>query len=321
MIKNSIFIVFILGYSLVKGQTLQVKAEKGDGIFSILRKQGLDPVKYYGEFIRLNESNIKNGSELSEGLHYIIPDAPDSYKKTAISVSKNPYAERPIFNEELATINGKSTKLNDAIIYLLPGLNGLQKSNTLKVVRNQILKNVAQELMVHGAKVFLVNELDSIEDAPSAERNLDSEIAFADKRHMQHFVETINTQFLKNNGKYQRVLVLNFNDTAENCEYYDISIFHHGKSVEGERFAQTLQRIFTKNSIKNPKENPIDIFENTNNLYLAKNVLPPVTMIDVRGAENANPNARISISPREKILTDIITNGVLSDYADLIIEE
>lgn len=313
--------IFVLSCFLVGGQTQQVKAEKGDGIFSLLRKQGLDPVKYYAEFIQLNQANIKNGSQLSEGLEYIIPDAPDSYKKTALSVSKNPYEERPIFNKELAAINAKSDKLNNGIIYLLPGRNGLQKSNRLKQVRNQILKNVAQELMVHGAKVFLVHELDSVLGNTTAETSSGTEIAFADKRHMQHFVGTINKQFLKNNGKYQRVLVLNFNDTAEKSKYYDISIFHHEKSMEGERFAQTLQDIFSKNSVKNPKENPIDVFENADNLYLVKNVLPPVTMIDVRGADNTKADNAISIRPREKLLTDIITNGVLSDYADLYVEE
>ena len=37
----------------------KVVAEQGDGIFSLLRKQGLDPAKHYGEFLELNSDKIK----------------------------------------------------------------------------------------------------------------------------------------------------------------------------------------------------------------------------------------------------------------------
>lgn len=321
MKKLSLVIVFLFGLILVSGQTIRVKAEKGDGVFSLLRKQGLAPSKYYAKFIKLNEANIKNGSELYLGREYVIPDAPDSYKKMAVNAKEDIKEDLPIFDKELAKISPKSDKLKDAVLYLIPGINGIKESTGLRLTRNQIMRNVAQELMVHGARVYLVDELTQIDEIAMGTGNLTGEGAIADKGHMEYFVGTINKHYLQNVGKYQRVVVLNFNQSAESSKYYDVSIFHHGKSPEGERFAQTLQNIFSQNSIKEAKASPIGIFQNDNNLYLAKNVLPAVTMIDISGVQKSSGDQRISIIPREKILTSIIANGVMSDYANLSIEE
>jgi len=321
MMRLPVVVVLIFCCFLVSGQSESVKAKKGDGIFSLLRKQGLDPSKYYAEFVKLNEENIKNGSELYLGREYLLPDAPDSFKKMALNAKEDLKQDLPIFDKELAKISPKSDKLQDAVLYLLPGVNGIKGSRELQNTRNLIMRNVAQELMVHGAKVYLVDELEEADEVASTDTDISTENAIADRNHLQHFVGVINKHYLQNAGKYQRVVVLNFNETAESSKYYDVSIFHHGKSAEGERFAQTLQGIFSKNSIKRNKEHPIEIFQNESNLYLAKNVLPPVTMIDINGAQKTTTDKGISISPKKNILTNIITNGVMSDYANLFIEE
>jgi N-acetylmuramoyl-L-alanine amidase len=319
--KIPIIVAVFLSCFFVSGQTERVKAEKGDGIFSLLRKQGLDPSKYYTEFVKLNEANIKNGSELHLGREYLLPDAPDSFKKMALNAKENVKEDLPIFDKELAKISPKSDKLQDAVLYLLPGVNGIKQSERLQNTRNLIMRNVAKELMVHGARVYLVDELEETGENSSDDVDVSTENAIANRNQMEHFVGTINKHYLQNAGKYQRVVVLNFNETAESSKYYDVSIFHHGKSSEGERFAQTLQGIFSENSIKSSEERPLGVFQNESNLYLAKNVLPPVTMIDVSGAQKTNGNQQISISPQEKVLTNIITNGVMSDYANLSLEE
>ena len=321
IMRITVFVLLFSSCFFVSGQTLKVKAEKGDGIFSLLRKQGLNPSKYYSEFVRLNEKNIKNGSQLHLGREYLIPDASDSFKKMALNVTEDIKEDIPIFNEELAQISPKSDKLKEAVLYLLPGVNGIKESKQLEDTRNLIMRNVAQELMVHGAKVYLVEELEEDIAIEIEDSNLSTENAIADKHQMQHFVGTINKHYLQNAGKYQRVVVLNFNENAESSKYYEVSIFHHKKSKEGERFAQTFEGIFNKNSIKKSTSNPVEIFENSNNLYLAKNTLPPVTMIDINGLDQTKRAKRISISPRDKVLTSIIANGVLSDYANLVIEE
>ena len=320
-------LILILVFScsfLTTAQTITVKAESGDGIFSILRKQGLDPVKYYADFVHLNLNNLKNGSELYLDREYVIPDAPDSFKKMALSISEGIDKESPIFDKELGSISPKSERLKNAVIYLLSGQNGVRGSRELQFVRNQIVRSVAQKLIVHGAKVYLIDELkdDDILSSPSVIKDGDTtENAIADQNQMQHYVEIINKRYLKNMGKYQRIVVINLNNTVKDSKHFEVSIFHHGKSTEGERFAKSLQHIFNKNSIENEQKNFTEVFANSSNLYLVTNVLPPVTMIDIGDSRNPSIEERISISSQENVLTNIITNGVLTDYANLSIED
>ncbi|MBT8321444.1 MAG: N-acetylmuramoyl-L-alanine amidase, partial [Eudoraea sp.] len=55
-----------------------VVAEKGDGIFSLLRKQGIDPSQHYQDFLALNKENIREGKHLYEGMEYYLPVPTDS---------------------------------------------------------------------------------------------------------------------------------------------------------------------------------------------------------------------------------------------------
>lgn len=301
-------------------QAVKVKAAQGDGIFSLLRKQGLNPAKYYTAFVTLNAANIKNGSELHLGREYLVPDAPDSFKKMALSVTESGEGNTPIFNEELAQISVKSNDLQDAVLYLVPALNGVKQSKDVQQARNSIVKSIAQELMVRGARVYLIDAL--IEShTPSADNEKPTtESAIASKAQMEHFVGAINKYYLQNVGKYQRVLVLNYNDTTDNQPYYDVSVFHYQKSEEGKQLAKVLYGIFKQNSVGRTKENTVGHFKHTNNLYLAKNAMPPVTMINVVGTKKFNVNQRISIRSRDQVLTNVITNGVLTDYANLSFE-
>ena len=55
------------------GQTKTVIAIKGDGIYTILRKNNLDPVKYYQDFISLNKKNLNANNGLYVGKEYFLP--------------------------------------------------------------------------------------------------------------------------------------------------------------------------------------------------------------------------------------------------------
>ncbi len=321
---KKLLLVFILfSFLSAVGQKTTVKAAQGDGIFSILRKQGLDPVKYYSEFVNLNKDNLKNGSELYLGRTYIIPDAPDSFKKMAVQLEARSDAENAIFNEkELALVSPKSKRLQNAVIYLLSGeqtSNGLDKIRDLET---QIMQRLASQLMVHGAKVYLL-ENDSILAAgttvPNDERPSDLERPIGNHEQVQYYVDAINQRYLKNQGKYQRVLVMTLDKSLTRSNYFGVSIFHHGKSPEGEHFANSLQAIFNQSG--STQQEQAAVFKNDSNLFLVKNVLPPITMITVHEARGYGKKGRISSAANKKALTEIITSGVLKDYADLSVEE
>ncbi|KQC31048.1 N-acetylmuramoyl-L-alanine amidase [Flagellimonas eckloniae] len=286
----------------------KVIAEQGDGIFSILRKQGLDPAKYYEKFITLNIENIKDGSMLHVGREYIIPKAKDSFKETGVRVQMSNGTVDPIFDAELATMSRKSNSLKNAVYYLIAE-NKIEAENKFT---DDIIKSLAAELMVHGATVFVIES----GDEKVVERKPLSEV-----EKMGAYVETINKRYLQNNGKYQRLLIIRANGLIKNGNM-DVAVYHHNKSEKGQRFAENIQSVFKRNSISNRSYKDINtIFQDKNSLYLAKNTLPAITLLTIDSGSKISKKDGIPVRSDKKSFTNWVTSGILKDYADLSIEE
>lgn len=282
-----------------------VVAAPGDGIYSILRKQGLDPVKYYAAFITINAKDIKDGSLLHEGRAYKIPFATDSYKKTGVYVQLEKNGERPIFDKELGKMPHKSTILKDAVYYLI--LEN-QPENQSKFV-NEIATNLAAKLMVHGAKVYIFGNEEDV---------LRKEESQSDA--MGRYVGAVNKRYLQNLGKYQRLLMIKSNGSLTNGKL-DVAVYHYDRSEKGQRFAENINEAFRTNNGKNPslRENKM-VFEDKNSLYLAKNILPAVSLVTL-DATNGHKKEKIQLRSDKKLFADLLTSGILKDYADLEIED
>ena len=70
-----LFVVLIgISLSSFSQDSLQVVvAEKGDGILSLLRKQGVNPYDHYDDFIAMNMDNLRDSVHLYAGRKYRIP--------------------------------------------------------------------------------------------------------------------------------------------------------------------------------------------------------------------------------------------------------
>ncbi len=286
-----------------------VIAEQGDGIFSLLRKQGLDPVKHYAEFLKLNEGKIKDGSFLQVGVAYQIPKATDSFKKTGVQILGDNGTEEPIFDEELANMSLKSDKLKDAVYYLIVENDAHQDNGFVR----ETTQNLASELMVHGAKVYIMGN-----DVPEIEAG--NEAGLSQTQNMDTYIDAINKRYLQNSGKYQRVLVIRANAVTGKGNM-NLAVYHYNKSEEGQRLAENIQNVFKKNSVSRSPENNNMIFEDSNSLYLAKNTLPAVSLLTLDNDAPKSAEEKISVRPNKKLLANLLTNGIMNDFADLDIIE
>ena len=286
-----------------------VIAQKGDGIFSILRKQGLDPVKYYEDFLTLNTSNIKDGSMLHIGREYKIPHALDSFKKTGVKVQIKGETENPIFEEELAKMSLKSKALKNAVYYLI---TEDQVEGKNKFVAD-VTTDLAAELMEHGATVYIFEDTD--------QALLKENQGQSKTERMGLYIEAINKRYLQNAGKYQRLLLIRSNGLIENGSM-DVAVYHHNKSEKGQRFAENIQKVFKEHSVSKRSFKDIKmIFEDKNSLYLAKNTLPAVSLLTIGNRSKESANEYIPVRSDKKAFANWLTNGILKDYADITIEE
>lgn len=303
-----IFTFFLFtALSLGQDSIQTVIAQPGDGIFSILRKQGIHPKKYYEAFLELNEGHIKNGSELKQGWPYKIPFAPDSFKNMGRAISLPEGTETPLFDVELAKLDLKSEELKNAVYYLVVENEG--QNNFIAPMAT----NLASRLLVNGAKVYLIKN--TVDIGQTADTDLEAKALF----RAQQYVDVVNKRYLKNQGKYQRLLILRGNGSLQS-KNLDVSFYHHDGSDEGEKLADNLEAIFGRYSKKTGKSKDTpSVFADNQSLFLARNMLPPITVLSISDAV-AQP-VRHLVRKDQRALTRWIANGMLQDYADLEIED
>ncbi len=302
--KNFLLIAFTflsLNNVLAQDSLQTVVAKNGDGIFSMLRNEGINIVKYYAEFIELNQDNIKNGSHLIVGEEYIIPDAPDSFKRRGTKIVMPDAKETPIFEGELASLRITDSTLKHAVFYMLTN-RGKGVEEGAKKSKDGISVRMARKLIQSSARVYLLNS------SPN------------DSLGLIDFVSVINKKYLKHNGDYQRLLVINTDDMSTKSKT-DVTVYHYEESKEGKEFADNILKVFGKNSIKYTSLNEYsEVFIDAKNIAFAKNILPTITFIDM-GAKGANNKKTLKVTINKKNIADLITSGILSDYSNTVFED
>jgi N-acetylmuramoyl-L-alanine amidase len=316
------FSVFLSINAWSQHDQIQVRVQDGDGIFSLLRRHGLNPGVHYASFVKLNSKNIKNGSELYLDRLYILPKTTSGDEVFSTTLLDLRRTTTDIIDNQLEEISPKSERLKNAVIHLL-AVDRPNKTDKIKLLTNEILLAVANKLMLAGAKVYIYQENQTLTTAIenlNPERDNTTEISMGVLEQMGTYVDQINGNFLRNQGKYQRILAINLDNSARNGSTFDISIFHHDKSEMGARLANNIQQIFNKHSLTNQTKDYTEVFKNNNNLYLANNALPAITLIDIGDSSSTNLEERISIKSDKIAITSLITSGVLNDYSNISLE-
>ncbi|WP_273275257.1 hypothetical protein [Maribacter polysiphoniae] len=277
-----------------------VVAKNGDGILSILRNEGIDIAKYYEQFLELNEAKLSNGSRLAIGETYVIPHAPDSFKNRGVLVQIGNGGERPIFDEELATLRRKDSSLINTVYYLIEhdGVGTRAQS----APKDGIAVNMARRLLQSGARVYLL--------ASEAKDSLG----------LIDYVGEINKKYLKHNGDYQRLVVMNVDEVNPKTKT-DVMVYHYAESEESKRFAANILKVFGGNVVKQGSlEDYSKVFTDFKSIAFAKNILPPITFINM-GSEPADDQKTMKVTANRENIANLITNGILSDYSNTEFEE
>jgi N-acetylmuramoyl-L-alanine amidase len=279
-----------------------VVAQKGDGIFSILRRSGIHPVNYYVDFLELNKDNIRGASQLVVGRKYVLPYAPDSYKNMGTLVDVDGNEELPLFTTDLAGIKQRDSTLKNTVYHLIyPTIKTKEEE---KSPLDEFILKLSKDLMERGARVYVFQKNNMIFPVDTVASEVERAIAaFGELTSM------VNKKYLKHNGSYQRVLMIR--DVNRNKKGISMAMYHYGKSTDGKHLAATFRDLFKKNALGKVKiEQGISPFTDAPNLYLAKNLLPTLTIMDINGDMNGIP-----IRSRKSALPGLITEGILQDYA------
>ena len=298
---NKAFILLGMSFLLAQGSMAQdslqtVIAKEGDGIFSMLRDQGIEISKYYGAFLELNGDKVKNGSELILGAKYKIPHAPDSFKNMGRKIQFPDEKENAIFNAELATLKRIDSTLKHTVYYLITDYKGS------KEVQDEIAKRMARKLLQRNAKVYL---LDNVKN---------------DSLNLMDLTSIINKKYLMHSGDYQRLLLISSNELSTRTKA-NVTVYHNGESEESKRMANNILMMFGKNAVKQKKLDAYaEEFTDFGIITFAKNMLPTVTLIEI-GKKNDEKKKTLKVASNKNYIADLIANGILSDYSSLEFED
>ena len=326
--------MFVAIIAIGQDSYISVKAEKGDGIYSLLRKQGVNPYESFDDFIVLNQDNLRDSIHLYEGRTYLLPKIDSISKKEEKKgidpklVTEDLY---PIFGKENAEVIAKSSRLKGGVYYLISGHGGPDPGAMAKYDNKYISEDeyayditlrLAKELIAHGALVYIIiqDENDGIRDEGILEMDKD-EVAYPKKTiplnqvaRLKQRVEIVNDLHKKHRGQFQRLIVTHV-DSRSKGQNIDVFFYHHEKSKNGKKLAESIHKTFQKKYKKyQPNRTYSGTFEDRTSLYLVKKTHPAMTFIEVGNIRNKKDQRRILEPDNRQALAKWISEGVILDF-------
>ncbi|TDT43823.1 N-acetylmuramoyl-L-alanine amidase [Maribacter spongiicola] len=341
MKHNSFTVIFLLVFSVfcVAQDSLKtVVAEPGDGILSLLRKQGVNPYEAYDEFVALNHHDLRDSVHLVAGRIYVLPRIKldtvaivDSLQLQSKEIKELESDSYDIFGEKHKTVIAKSERLEGNVYYLVsghggpdPGAMGVYAGKAIAEdeYAYDITLRLAKELLAHGAEVYIIiqDENDGIRDDFVLEIDHD-EVAYLNKTiplnqlaRLKQRVDIVNGLYKENRGKYQRLIVTHVDSRSEN-QNIDVFFYHHEKSKNGEKLAESIHKTFgAKYKKYQPNRTYSGTFEDRTSLYLVKKTHPAMAYIEIGNIRNKKDQIRILDPDNRQALAKWISEGVLLDF-------
>ena len=340
MFRYLILLVFIAQAAIGQESLKTVTAEPGDGILSLLRKQGVNPYEIFDDFVALNNHDLRDSIHLIAGKTYVIPKFEleivpivDSIQKQSTDVKKLESASYTIFGDKHKTVIAKSERLKGNVYYLIsghggpdPGAMGIYagKSISEDEYAYDITLRLAKELLAHGAIVYIIiqDENDGIRDERVLEIDHD-EVAYPNKTiplnqvaRLKQRVEIVNDLYKTNKGKYQRLIVTHV-DSRSVGQNIDVFFYYHENSKNGKKLAESIHTTFDAKYKKyQPNRSYAGTFEDRTSLYLVKKTHPAMTFIEIGNIRNAKDQVRIVDPDNRQALAKWISEGVLLDFEE-----
>jgi len=336
-----LFAVVLLFFSntLSAQDSLEVSvAEKGEGVYALLRKKGLNPYEAFDAFVSLNRTNMRDSVHLYAGRTYKIPTVKNTTSKEKVlenQADKNTVVNDgkgyAIFGKKYRNIPSKSSTLKNTVYYLVSGHGGPDPGAMATYMGNSISEDeyayditlrLARELLSHGALVYLIirDKNDGIRDEKYLKIDHD-EVAYPNAiiplnqlERLKQRVSVVNNLYAKHRGKYQRLIVTHI-DSRSKGQNIDVFFYHHEKSKNGKKLAESIHKTFQKKYKKyQPNRAYSGTFLDRTALYLVRKTHPAMAYIEIGNIKNKKDQKRILEPDNRQALAKWISEGAILDY-------
>jgi N-acetylmuramoyl-L-alanine amidase len=335
------FSTFLHEPLLAQDNDITVTAEKGEGIYGILRRHGLDPSTYLRQFIEMNKSNLGKDNALLEGKSYILPATPtivvpvsaNAGIDEAEKAAKPTKLIRPLLGKKYEEITLRDNVLEGAVYYLISGHGGpdpgaMAKYGDYYISEDEYAYDVTlrlyRRLLEHGATAYMIirDENDGIRDDVILELDTDEvcypndPIPVSQKDRLKQQTDAVNKLHSKHAGAYQRLIVIHI-DSRKVGQNIDVFFYHHHRSKSGERLARHIQDTFRRKYAQHqPNRNYTGTVTDRSGLYVIKNTLPPTVFMELGNIKSAGDQRRFVISSNRQAMANWIAEGIIADWLE-----
>jgi N-acetylmuramoyl-L-alanine amidase len=341
-IKKMKFVYLILILAIViqpykvNAQQKEVVAEKGDGIYTILTRNGLSFSEYSKTFIELNKNKLGKDNTLLAGVKYKLPDGKGNETPTAVKPATaatntvGTVKTFDIFGPAYKNVEIISNELNGAIYYLVPGHGGPDPGAVGKY-GNQILcedeyaydvtLRLARNLIQRGATVYMIviDPNDGIRDESILKADKDEvcypnlTIPLNQLKRLKQRTDAVNALYSKNKNAFHRMICIHV-DSRSHGENIDVFFYHDKRSNTGEKTAKILQKTFQEKYDANQPGRGYKGTVTWRNLYELQNSYPPAVFIELGNINHHRDQQRFIIANNRQALANWLTQGLITDF-------
>ncbi|MBE0639895.1 MAG: N-acetylmuramoyl-L-alanine amidase [Bacteroidales bacterium] len=303
-----------------------VKAEKGEGIYALLRRHNLDPDEHYKTFLEINKNRLNPNLQLIQGKSYLLPVTLESMPKE----DKNLTGVYPIFGKKYETVEFLSEQLRGAVFYIVaghggpdPGAVGKKNNHTLceDEYAYDIALRLARNLIEYNATVYVITRdpNDGIRDdaylkCDKDERSWgDHTIPLNTTLRLKQKVDAVNELYEKHRGQYQRKIELHVDSRYSN-QKVDIFFYYHPGSSQGKKLGETLLKTI---KAKYDEHQPNRGYKGTlsdRNLYTLRNTKPVSSYIELGNINHPKDLERLIIVSNRQAIANWLTLGLIKDF-------
>ncbi len=328
---NIILTFFLIGMFSVIGtqaQNIEVVAEKGDGIYRLLTRNGLSAAEYMDTFIQMNKERLGKENSLYAGRKYRLPG-----KTEEIAVSSGTRMVRhEIFGKEFENVNLIDDKLKGAVYYLVAGHGGpdpgaVGRYNNWQLCEDEYAYDVtlrlARNLIQHGALVYMITRdpNDGIRNDSYLKADKD-EICYPDSRipinqlrRLKQRTEAVNQIYSNHRGSFQRMIALHV-DSRSHGENIDVFFYHDRQSKTGRKAAITLKNKFQQKYDLHQPGRGYSGTVSDRNLYVVRNSYPVAVYIELGNINHRRDQQRFIISSNRQALANWLFEGMVDDFKE-----
>lgn len=326
-------LLILTNVSTFSQKYVKIKVQKGEGIYSILKQNGLPPAEYLEKFIELNKSRLGNDNSLIIGRTYRLPVKTEKTNDVQESTPIEALHEKQvyeIFGSKYKDVTVKSRELRNTVFYLMSGHGGPDPGAIGHLMGHELCEDeyaydvtlrLAHNLIEHGADVYMIirDPNDGIRDDQFLTPNKDevcfpnSPIPLSQLARLRQSTAAVNQLHKMNKGKFERLVVIHV-DSRSKKENIDVFFYHNKGSKAGEALATTLKETFEQKYAIHQPTRGYQGSVSERNLYVIKNSLPTSVFIELGNINHFRDQQRFIIPDNRQAVANWLLDGLIADF-------